>query len=112
MRHEEELLHAERIEAEQRREPIPPKPKPTAEQTYWGRSGAGLDGDPIGEAYVVGSELGVTGPYPPSPIQWNDGTEPSLGESVDWLPDMLTTPHGGSALTPIDPSGEPGDEQA
>src|SRR5258707_222633 len=84
MRHEDELAHAERIEAAQRREPIPPRPKPTPEQTYWGRSGAGLDGDPVGDAYGVGSEEGVSGPFAPSPIQWDiDNLEAPLGEAVN-----------------------------
>src|SRR5690242_20199004 len=50
--------------------------------------------------YTVGSEpTTANAPLPPSPIDWSvDGVEPPLGEMVDAVPDMLTQPHGGSAL--------------
>ena len=51
--------------------------------------------------FVVGT--GVPPPFPAPRYAADPGLEPPLGEDVNWLPDMLTTPHGGSALvTPDD----------
>src|SRR6266478_2448949 len=88
MRHEEELEHAARIEAAFRNQPSHGKPIPKRQgECYHSRSMAGLDGDGVVgvvEAYVVGSEAIVTGPFPPSPIQWDtDNLEAPLGEEVN-----------------------------
>lgn len=52
--------------------------------------------------YVVGSEeTTVNAPLPPSPIDWSvDGKEPSLGFSVEEVPQMETIAHGGSEFAP------------
>jgi len=110
MRHEEELLHAERIEAAFRNQPSHGTPIPKKGETYHSRSMAGLDGDGVGqgEAYVVGSEPTVTGPFAPSPIQWDiDNLEASLGELVNAFEPVGTAKEIAASLS----EGEAGNEQ-
>ena len=86
MKHEEELEHAERIEAAFRNQPSHGKAIPKRQgETYHARSMPGVDGDGVGqgEAYVVGSEPTVTGPFGPSPIERDQNLEPPLGEEVN-----------------------------
>jgi hypothetical protein len=113
MRHEEELEHAAKIEAAQPQHGAPiPRRRPDPSQTYHGRSMAGLDGDGVigpNTAYVVGSEPTVTGPFAPSPIQWDQNLEPPLGEVVNSF-EPCGTP--AEVLASLPPDEGDGDEQA
>ena len=72
--------------------------RPTPDQTYHGRTVAGIGIDPLAGAFVVGSEPSGIGPLPAPGYSADPGQEPPLGQDVNAVPDMETEPYGGSAL--------------